>query len=523
MRKPAIKSIAIGMCLLACACLARSRVYDDPAPGGENGYVVAVDGVRAVVSDVRNSAMPLNIRWPGHQRELDQTEIGGLVRFEFDGTAQVEVTAPRDFREVKIRPLSKGVRHVVQGRKVAFALSYPGAYSIEFDGVHSNLLVLADAPANYGVGASDPRTLYYGPGAHEVGLIELKSGQTLYIHEDAVVFGRVFARDADNIRILGRGILDGSHVKAEILPIDPKLVEEQRRKRFAITNSRRYDAIRFEYCDDVLIDGITVRDSPLYNIRPICCRRLSIRNVKLCGNWRYNSDGIDMHNCENVRISECFIRTFDDSICVKGFDYVMDEREMLHDGYLHNVFTNAVIERCTVWCDWGHSLEFGAETRAQEIRDITFRDCDVIRCDGAVCDVKNCDYADIHGITFENIRIEQDPPTYRHQYGEKASAFDPTPLKSGLAPAFAATVTVIPEYSKNDVRRGRNRDIVLRDIRVTGPECPRIRMRGYDKDHRTTGVVVQGIYWNGREVSQEVEKNQQVGPFAEPARFERSK
>ena len=98
-----MESLVVAACLLAGACLAASRVYDDPAPGGENGYAVTVDGVRAVVSDVRNSAMPVNIRWPGHQRELDQTEIGGLVRFAFDGTAQVEVTSPRDFREVKIR------------------------------------------------------------------------------------------------------------------------------------------------------------------------------------------------------------------------------------------------------------------------------------------------------------------------------------------------------------------------------------------------------------------------------------
>ena len=498
-----------------------SRVYDDPAPGGENGYSVSVNGVRAVVSDVRNSAMPVNTRWPGHQRDLDQTEIGGLVRFEFEGTAQVEVTSPRDFREVKIRPASKGVKPIAKGRSVAFTLTRPGAYSVEFDGIHSNLLVLADAPAEYKVDKSNPQTLYYGPGVHEAGLIELKSGQTLYIHEDAVVFGRVFARDADNIRILGRGILDGSHVKAEILPIDPKLAEEQRKKGFAITNYRRYDAIRLEYCDDVLIDGVTVRDSPLYNIRPICCRRLAIRNVKLCGNWRYNSDGIDMHNCENVRISDCFIRTFDDSICVKGFDYKMDESEMLHDGYMHDVFTNAVIERCTVWCDWGKSLEFGAETRAREIGDITFRDCDIIRCDDKVCDIQNCDYADIHDVAFEDIRIEQDSPVCRRAYAEKASAFDPTPLANAAPPVFAAAIRVIPEYSKNDVRRGRNHDISLRDIRVTGPVCPRISLSGYDEDHRTTGVVVRGIWWNGREVSQEVEKSHRAGPFADPAHFER--
>ena len=114
-------------CLLAVAGFAASRVYDDPVPGGENGYAVTVDGAHAVVSDVRNSAMPVNIRWPGHQRELDQTEIGGLVRFEFDGVAQVEVTAPREFREVKVRPAAKGVSPVVNGRRATFALTRPGA------------------------------------------------------------------------------------------------------------------------------------------------------------------------------------------------------------------------------------------------------------------------------------------------------------------------------------------------------------------------------------------------------------
>ena len=74
------------------------------------------------------------------------------------------------------------------------------------------------------------------------------------------------------------------------------------------------------YCKDIEIDGITIRDSLVYNIRPIACENLTIKNIKIIGNWRYNSDGIDMHNCENVVIDNCFIRTFDDSICIKGFD-----------------------------------------------------------------------------------------------------------------------------------------------------------------------------------------------------------
>ena len=349
-----VMALTMGVAFFARA----AHLYPQPAGEVRNaaGYVVTVDGQPAGVAAVRNSAMPVNIRWPGHQREIDQTEIDGMVRFSTAGKAVIAVTAPRDFKEVKVRPYSKGVKAEVAGRTATFTIPGPGAYSVEFDGPHENLHVFADPPETLKVNVGEKGVRYFGPGEHDAGLITLKTGETLYIDEGAVVFGRVEARDADHIRILGRGILDMSCIKEQPVAIDPKLAEEQRKRGFAITNAKRWNAMKLEFCDDVLIDGITIRDSLLYNIRPIGCRNLTIRNVKICGNWRYNSDGIDMHNCENVRISDCFVRTFDDAICVKGFDYTMNESEMLHDGYHHNVFTNVVVERCTVWCDWGHCL-----------------------------------------------------------------------------------------------------------------------------------------------------------------------
>ena len=501
---------------------AESWIYSTPACETRNGagYAVKVDGADAPVSEVRHSAMPVNIRWPGHQRELDQTEIGGMVRFAFSGKAKVAVTAPRDFKEVRVRPLSRQIRPQVDGRTVTFELTQTGAYSVEFDGIHRNLHVFADPPSDYRVNRSAD-TIVFGPGEHEVGLIELKSGQSLFLDEGAVVFGRVYARDADHIRIFGRGILDMSRIKEQPKPIDPKLAEEQKRKHFAVTNAKRWDAIRLEFCDDVTIDGVTIRDSLAYNIRPIGCRNLDIGNVKIVGNWRYNSDGIDMHNCENVRVHDCFVRTFDDSICVKGFDYAMNEDEMLHDGYRHDVFTNAVIERCTVWNDWGRSLEFGAETRAREIADITWRDCDLLRSCHAACELQNCDYADIHDILFEDIRIDLEDRPQRSVYSASAKDFDPAAVGSQPC-TFGSTIHVIAEYSKDGTRRGRNRDITLRNIRVTGKTFPIFRISGYDADHRTTGVVVDGFYWNGREISSELDKSKLCGQFADRPRFVRS-
>ena len=501
---------------------AESWIYSTPACETRNGagYAVKVDGADAPVSEVRNSAMPVNIRWPGHQRELDQTEIDGMVRFAFSGKVTVAVTAPRDFKEVRVRPLARQIRPQVEGRVITFELTRPGAYSVEFDGIHRNLHVFADPPAEYRVNKSAD-TIVFGPGEHDAGVIELKSGQSLFLDEGAVVFGRVYARDADHIRIFGRGILDMSRIKEQPKPIDPKLAEEQKRKHFAITNAKRWDAIRLEFCDDVAIDGITIRDSLCYNIRPIGCRNLDIGNVKIVGNWRYNSDGIDMHNCENVRVHDCFVRTFDDSICVKGFDYAMNEDDMLHDGYRHDVFTNAVIERCTVWCDWGRSLEFGAETRAREIADITWRDCDLLRSCHFACELQNCDYADIHGVLFEDIRVDLEDRPQRSVYSASAKDFDPAAV-GGQPCVFGSRIHVVAEYSKDGTRRGRNRDITLRNIRVTGKSFPIFRISGYDEDHRTTGVVVDGFYWNGREISPELDTPELCGPFAERPRFVRS-
>ena len=87
--------------------------------------------------------------------------------------------------------------------------------------------------------------------------------------------------------------------------------------------------------------------------------------------------------------------------------------------------------------------------------------------------------------------------------------------------AVSSAVRVIAEYSKNDKRRGKNHDIRLKDIRVKSPQMPYFTSKGYDAAHRSTAITVDGIYWNGREVSHEAAKGQRVGPFADPIRFVR--
>lgn len=498
-----------------------SRVY--PFTVGEApsaAFIVTVDGVPTPLHIARVSAAPINRRWPGHQRPIEQTELAAFALFETDSPTEITIRPRRHFQKVIVRPLSKKVTPVIEDGLIRFTIPGPGAYTVELDGYHHALHLFADPVKTYDVDIHDENVLYFGKGLHDVGVIEMKSNQTLFIDEGAVVFARIYARDADNIRILGHGILDGSrNVEKFLFEFGEKEIE-QFNKGFAVTNAERKHTVQLEYCDNVEIDGITIRDSLVYNIRPVCCRGLKIENVKIIGNWRYNSDGIDMHNCEHVVIRSSFIRTFDDSICIKGFDYAQNEADMLHDGYLHDVFRDVLVENCTVWCDWGRSLEFGAETRAQEISGVTFRDCDLIHNSSVACDVQNVDYAVIHDVLFDDIRVEYDDVSQRPMIQETDNdVYEEDPDSPYMPTLLGAYILYIPEYSKDGTRRGVIRDVTFRNIRVFAPKMPRSAFRGFDDEHRCHAITVDGLYLNERRVTSMEEANISAEQFTSDIRL----
>ena len=192
-----------------------AQIY--PVPESERiypGYAVEVDGEKTPVSEVRCSAMPFNRRWPGRQRQIEQTELCGMVRFAFSGRATVAVTAAKDFKTMKIRPLSRNVAFHRKERTVTFDIHRPGGYSVEFDGYHNNLHVFADAMKDDN---PPPGALVFGPGFHDIGIRSLKSGETVYLDPGAVVYGGFHASNETDVAILGRGIIDMSRIKEKIL------------------------------------------------------------------------------------------------------------------------------------------------------------------------------------------------------------------------------------------------------------------------------------------------------------------
>ena len=483
---PALLLLLLSAVSALSAC-GQSFVY--PLPSGDptyDGFAVRVDGVDAPVSAARCSAIPFNRRWPGHQRDISQSELCGFVRFSFEGRAQVEVTANREFRDFVIRPLSRGVKAVRDGRKLTFEISEAGSYSVELDGHHHNLTVFADEPEKRTVREGQKGVRYFGPGSHDIGLVELKGGETVYVDAGAVVYGAFIASNATDIAILGRGIIDMSRIKERIL-FDVKTGDGG----MAVLNATREFLVRMTCCSRIRIEDVTLRDSLCYNIGLFGCEDVDIRNVKVIGQWRYNTDGIDLHNCRRARVVGCYVRSFDDSLCFKA-----------HEGWGN--CEDCVFEKCVVWNDWGKPLEVGVECRAPYLRRLTFRDIDVIHMIGQPMDVVNVDYGTVRDILFEDIRVEQDDliPLSQIQKSDEAS-FDFGKGVSRLPLLYASSIVRHPEYSSENGGKwsggGHIDGVTIRNVSVTN-NAGRLEvvLRGLDGDHRNVGHVFENVTLNGK-------------------------
>ena len=72
-----------------------------------NGYGVKINGSWVETDTARVSAMPFNRRWPGHQRQVDQSELINFVSLAADEPLVFEIY-PRETgaftEQIEIRP-----------------------------------------------------------------------------------------------------------------------------------------------------------------------------------------------------------------------------------------------------------------------------------------------------------------------------------------------------------------------------------------------------------------------------------
>ncbi|MEV5324620.1 glycoside hydrolase family 28 protein [Nonomuraea sp. NPDC052634] len=80
----------------------------------------------------------------------------------------------------------------------------------------------------------------------------------------------------------------------------------------------RPNLIQLYRCRNVLIEGVTVKDSPMWNIHPVLCTNVTIRGVTVDSPHGPNNDGCDPESCVDVLIENCTFDTGDDCVALKA-------------------------------------------------------------------------------------------------------------------------------------------------------------------------------------------------------------
>ena len=433
-----------------------------------------------------------------------QTKRGAILSFGMAGPVEVRVNLPREPEEIVIRPLSAGITAVPDGAGFRFILPQPMNLSVEIDGnLEDPLLVFAN-PELSAPDRSDPKVRFFEAGRiHDAGEILLGDGETLYLEGGAVVRGVVRARNASNVSICGAGILDSS------------------------TRTRKTNKLVLRECRDAVIENIILLDPLGWTMHLSACERVRVSNARVIG-WRANSDGLDIEYSKNIRVDGCFWRTADDCIAIKaiyppGVKNVPFE-EMINPETLAghpdqripgDSMGDIEIRNCVLWNErGGQGFEIGFELRIDNIRDIVFRDSDIIHVNGGAFSIHNGDRAVIENFLVENVRIENPdrfidfhvglsiysddcPPPYRRSNPQRV------PPPDGFRPERANNpwqwyVPAEADTEKHEANRGLIRNVTLRNIQMHKPPKTGSILYGYSEKRGISDVLIEGLTIAGK-------------------------
>ena len=134
----------------------------------------------------------------------------------------------------------------------------------------------------------------------------------------------------------------------------------------------RTHLIRFTDCERVLVQGVTIQNSPKFHLAPQRCRDVTIDGVTVRCPWNaQNGDGIDLTQCRNVLVVNNLVDVGDDGICLKGGAGA----EALKNGPCENIL---IVDNTVIHGHGGFVIgsEFSGGMRNIVVRNNTFSGTD---------------------------------------------------------------------------------------------------------------------------------------------------
>lgn len=451
----------------ACIVFAFAAMAASHAPAAPSGFLLphpTCDGAP------RSDDFAVRARVPGGEwKDLDVhlvrvTEVRGtdhapvessMASFDFHGRVEVEIASRRDISSARVRPLSYGIQAEVRGRAICFFLDRPRNLSVEINGdIFRNLHLFANPVETERPDAADPDVIYFPPGIHILGdgdrrrSLRVPSGKTVYLAAGAVLRGQIVCHRAENVRILGRGMIAQGNVK--------------------------HDGIRIEHSKNVEVADI---------FTPQCftggSSGVRISNVK-CISYLGNGDGMNVVSSSNVVIDGVFNRNSDDCITVYGTrgDYNGGAKDI-------------TVSNSTLWADVAHPIlvgTHGSTPRPVTLENLSFRNIDILDHNEMQIDYQGClalnagDSNLIRNVLFENIRIED----FRRGQLLNLRVFHNR------------------KYCTSPGRGIEN--VTFRDIAYSGTRAAQSMIIGYDDARPVRNVAFENLTINGARIADGMEK-----------------
>lgn len=131
--------------------------------------------------------------------------------------------------------------------------------------------------------------------------------------------------------------------------------------------------LSLQYCKNILIDGITIQNSPAWNIHPLFCENFTMQYTTVLNPYHaQNGDGVDVESCKNVHIHHCTFQTGDDAICIKSGKNAIARKV---EGPTEHVY----IHDCYV--GWGHGGFVIGSEMSRGIQDVVVENCTFVGTD----------------------------------------------------------------------------------------------------------------------------------------------
>ena len=201
----------------------------------------------------------------------------------------------------------------------------------------------------------------------------------------------LWAQDAENITISGRGTIHGNGIRF----MGAELSDSYELKPLADpTFDPRPHVLTLTNVKNIVIRDVTIREGAYWTVHLVGCDGAVIDGIQLLNNLKIrNGDGIDLDHSRNVRIANCYITSGDDCICLKN------RRESEQYGSCHDI----VVTNC-VMASRSCAIKIGSENM-DSIYNVLFDNCIITRSNRGL-GIQNRDEGTVTDVTFSNIQMD---------------------------------------------------------------------------------------------------------------------